>query len=100
MKELFAVMVLSIIVEAIIEYLGKPLPSTIKPYIAAALAVVVCVAYQADVLALVGLPAAPYRIGAILTGLVIGRGSNYLADILRRIQTVPAPAMPVSEVKE
>lgn len=83
----FAILILAILVESIIEH-GLPfLPSVAKPYTAIVLAVAVCVAYSADLLALLGLVPAYPIIGQILTGLVIGRGSNYLNDIWERIRT-------------
>lgn len=95
---LAVIFVLAVLVEAIMEYLGSPIPSKIKPYVAAGAAVLICVAYNADLPAALGLPSVAY-VGPVVTGLVIGRGSNYLNDILKRIQTVPAPAQSVDSVQ-
>lgn len=94
---LAVIFVLSVLTEAIMEYLGTQIPSTIKPYIAAAAAVAICLAYNADLPAALGLPSVQY-VGPVVTGLVIGRGSNYLNDILKRIQTVPFPSQSVDSV--
>lgn len=91
------IFVLAVLVEGIIEYLAIPVPSRFKPYLAAILAMIVCVAYGADLPAALGLPAVRY-VGSIVTGLVIGRGSNYLADVVKRISVVSAPAVNVANV--
>jgi hypothetical protein len=98
MEVIALVFALAVIVEGIIEYLGTPLPSQFKPYAAALLGVAVCVAYNADVLALLGRPAQIPFVGAILTGLLIGRGSNYLHDVLTRINIVQMPAVTTDRV--
>lgn len=92
-----AIFVLAVLVEAIVEYLGTPIPSQLKPYVAAVLAVAVCIAYRADLPAALGLARVDY-VGSVLTGLVIGRGSNYLAVLIKRLQVVTAPAQDVASV--
>lgn len=91
------IFVLAVLVEGIIEYLAIPVPPRFKPYLAALLAMIVCVAYGADLPAALGLPAVKY-VGSLVTGLVIGRGSNYLADVVKRISVVSAPAQSVDSV--
>lgn len=93
----FGIMVLAVLVEAIIEWLGTPIPPVYKPYVAALLGVVICLAYGADLPAAFGLPTVPY-VGSVVTGLVIGRGSNYLNDLISRLKVVTAPATPVDAV--
>jgi hypothetical protein len=93
----FGVLVLAVLIEGIVEYLGSPIPSQLKPYAAAALGVLVCVAYGADLPAAFGLPSVPY-VGSVVTGLVIGRGSNYLNDLVNRLKVITAPAQPVDTV--
>lgn len=95
---LLLIFALAVMTEGIVEYLGLRLPTAAKPYAAALLAVLVCVAYNADLLALLGFRAALPYAGPVLTGLVIGRGSNYLADIVKRLQVVPTPAAPVDAI--
>ena len=80
MTELTLIFLLSTLVEGIVEYAGDKAPAAIKQYVAAAVAIALCVAYNADLLAVLGL-ASPYPyVGAIATGLILGRGSNYLHD--------------------
>jgi len=90
------IFVLSTLVEGLVEYFGAPLPSKYKPFAAAALGILVCVIYNADLLALLGLPAAfPYA-GSVLTGFVIARGANYINDVISRVGVLPSPATTVN----
>jgi hydrogenase/urease accessory protein HupE len=97
-QALFAIFVLAVLVEATVEYLFVPVPTVFKPYIAAVLGVVVCLAYGADLPAALGLPPVAY-VGPVVTGLVIGRGSNYLNDLVSRLKVITAPAQPVDSVE-
>lgn len=83
-----AILALATISEALIEYLGTALPSQIKPYVAAALGVLLCLAYQADLLALLGLTARVPLVGSVLTGLLVGRGSNFVNAIWERLTSL------------
>jgi hypothetical protein len=109
---LTAILLLSWLAEAITEYIARPwLKAPLGPrssgaaaaaspkdagdeepnkppalrYAALGFGVILAVAYQADLLALVGLvsPWSPY-VGYILTGLIIGRGSNFIHDLADR----------------
>jgi hypothetical protein len=95
------IVILATLAESLIEYLIRPL---VKPwvegdaptdrskelaglalrYFAAALGVVLSVLYKADLLALVGLDSPIPIVGYILTGLIIGRGSNFVHDFASR----------------
>lgn len=68
-----------------------------KAYIAALMAVVVCLAYGADLPAALGLPRVPWA-GEVMTGLTIGRGSNYLNVLVKRLSVVSAPSQSVASV--
>ena len=94
------IIVLSILIEAITEYLLPTFPAHLKwtkVYIAAAFAVVVCFFYGADLPAALGLPSVPY-VGSILTGLILGRGANFLSVLYKRLQVVAAPSQAVDSV--
>lgn len=79
------IFMLAIIVEALIEYFGQPLPVTWKPYAGAVVGVLLCLAYGADLLARFGFPARVPYIGEVLTGLLIGRGANVFNDLASRL---------------
>lgn len=78
------IIILAAIVEALIEYLGKDIPSRFKPYVAAVVSVAVCVLYSADVLALLGLLSPVPFVGAVLTGLLASRGAGWFNDFVSR----------------
>ena len=96
---ILGIFLLAALVEALIEYLVmpwlKPEGRELSPaedrartmalrYSAAVLGVVLCIAYGVDVLALVGLFSDWPFIGSILTGLLIGRGANFVNDFVER----------------
>ena len=95
---LAGILFLATLVEALVEYLVRP---AVKPasldqadavdwrglvlrYAAAALGVALCLAYQADILALVGLESQLPYVGQIVTGVVVGRGANFVNDFVGR----------------
>jgi len=84
MTQLTTFFLLAALVEGIVEYAGARIPAAIKQYAAAGIAIALCVAYNADLLALLGLTAPYPYVGAIATGLILGRGSNYLHDFTAR----------------
>ena len=53
-------------------------------YVSALVGILLCIAYRADLLALVGLITTTPLVGYIITGIVIGRGANYLHDLVGR----------------
>jgi hypothetical protein len=93
------ILILATLAESLVEYLVRPI---VKPwvdgedprasalrdlglrYIAAAVGMALSVLYQADLLAIVGL-SSPWPIaGQLLTGLIIGRGANFVHDFASR----------------
>jgi hypothetical protein len=95
-----AISTLALLIESIVEYFLPSFPEQwkwTKMYVAAVLAVGVSIAYGADLPAALGLPSVPY-VGSVLTGLIIGRGSNFIALLWKRGQIVDAPAQDVSTV--
>jgi len=95
MQQFMIIFGLAIFVEGTIEYLGVPVPSKYKPYAAAILGILTCLGFGADMFALLGLTGVYPYIGQIATGLVIGRGSNYLNDIWSRLNVVHLPSAPL-----
>jgi hypothetical protein len=84
MSELAAIAFLSVFVEGAMEYFGRRIPSNYKPYVAAAVGILVALAFEADLFALLGLEAVWPFAGNVATGLAIGRGSNYLYEFVGR----------------
>lgn len=86
--ETITIVLLAFLVERITEIIfGQPFDmiEALKPwkpalrYIALVLGVVVCVGYQVDMLAMLGLPEMP--MGMYITGLVVGGGSQVVHDV-------------------
>jgi hypothetical protein len=100
---LSGILILATLVEALVEYLVKPLfgppivpaeegidelPDPIGDllirYSAAVIGVLLCIAYRADLLVLANLYAPLPWIGFVITGLLIGRGANFVHDFTSR----------------
>ena len=79
---------LAILVEGLIEYFVAK-KDTSQPwlkYVAAGVGVFVCVVYKVDILASLGAVTAIPHVGSVLTGLIVGRGSNYLNDFISKVK--------------
>jgi len=97
--KLLAVFLLAFVAEAMTEYLfSEPLNRFqggrycfMLKYIACAIGIGFCVGYRIDILEMVaGLePTAPW-IGWIISGAIIGRGSNFLNDVIDRVRGTAA----------
>lgn len=89
-QSLASIFVLAILIEGITEYFISD-PNKKQPwlkYAAAGLGIIVSVAYKVDLLAALGVTSAVPLIGELLTGLVIGRGSNYLNEFIGKVRGV------------
>lgn len=83
-----AVFLLAVFVEGTIEYFVSD-PSKKQPwlkYVAAIFGVAISVAYKVDLLASLDVISAYPFVGWILTGLVIGRGSNYINEFVGKVK--------------
>lgn len=91
MEAIVGIFLLATIIEGLIAYLfGKredyePTRPYLK-YVSLALGIGAAIAYKVDLLAMVGLVSVVPFVGYIVSGLVIGRGSNYLNDIISLIR--------------
>ncbi len=96
MEPILLILTLATLGELIIETL-KPgiaplltrlnLPADINPYLylSLTLGLLLAFVYQADLLAAIGLSAGPTTAGIITTGLFLGRGSNFVSDVIQRV---------------
>ena len=87
MIEIFGVLLLAVLVEGIIEYFVSN-PDKTQPwlrYVSAVLGIIACLAYKVDLLAILGLVSPFPFVGSVATGLIIGRGSNYVSDFVTLI---------------
>lgn len=85
MNTLILFFILAVIVEAIIENAFESVPSHYKRYTALAVAMTLCVSYNADLLARLGLVAGVPYVGALITGVLISRGANVFNDLVNRL---------------
>lgn len=84
MDTLFGILFLATFVEGLITYVAGTVEKT-RPYlkyVALVIGVAVCVVYKIDIPAMVGL-ATPFPYASfVLSGIIVGRGSNYVNDLL------------------
>jgi hypothetical protein len=92
---LLAILLLAALTEGLVEYFlqpwlkpeGEDVPtwrSMALRYSAAVVGIGLCLAYAVDILNLIGLAGRIPFVGEVLTGLLIGRGSNYVNDFIER----------------
>lgn len=86
METIAGISLLAVIIEGTVKYLlGEAPDGFTRPYIqyiTLGLGVVLSVLYQVDILAMIGLVSPIPYVGYVVSGLIIGRGSNYLNDII------------------
>lgn len=101
------ILIVAFMVETIVEFTFAPffdkIPTLtpfkwIQMYIALAVGVVAAVVYKFDVIFLLGLyfkqPIPVTMVGVILTGLAVGKGSNYLHDLISKwLAPKPVPGL-------
>lgn len=80
------ILALAVLVESLIENFGQTLDKNIKLWVSAALGVVVCLAYGADLLALLGYNSPYPFVGQVITGFIVGRGSNFVNGTINRVR--------------
>lgn len=88
---------LATFVEGTVEYLFAK-NVKVQPYLqylALGFGIVVAIAYKVDILGQFGLVSAYPFVGYVVSGLIIGRGSNYVNDLvtsfsLQKVQEVPS----------
>lgn len=101
--KLLAVFLLAFVAEAMTEYLFAELLNRFRggqycfvlKYIACAVGICFSIAYRIDILEMVaGLePATPW-VGWVISGAIIGRGSNFLNDVIDRVRGTAAYRAP------
>jgi hypothetical protein len=104
MQELSVIVSLAVVAEALVEYTTFKLPkhmfpSWMKLYAGMAVGVALCLIYNGDLMLLLGLQGVPI-IGPVITGLLIGRGSNVANDLFKRLRLIQVPAARVDRVDE
>ncbi len=106
---LAGILILATLVESFVEYLIRPLVnpsmqpikaeegtvdwrSLLLRYVAAIVGIAASFLYEADLLAMLGLDSPWPSVGYNVTGLIIGRGADFVHDFAGRwLQPTPAP---------
>lgn len=90
METLVGILFLATLIEGFVTYLfGKSAEGETRPwirYVALALGVAAAIAYKIDIPAMIGLVSSYSLVGYVVSGLVIGRGSNYVNDIFTSLK--------------
>jgi len=101
------ILLLATVAEALVEYyvapfFKRPDGSTMESvkYVSMLVGIALAIAYDADLLAILGLTTAIPLVGPIITGSLVGRGSNFIHDFYNRVKNpadvVIAPVAAVS----
>ena len=86
---LLGIVLLATLVEGLITYLFGKTEEGTRPwlkYVSLVAGVGLAVAYKIDIPAMTGLVSVMPVVGYVVSGLIIGRGANYLNDILTLIK--------------
>jgi len=90
MEPFIGAILLAVLIEGTITYLfGESTEENQKHwlrYVSLAFGVVAAVAYQVDIFGDLGVTAMAPWIGYVTTGLIIGRGSNYVNDFISKVR--------------
>lgn len=92
-SELLLVVVISIISQSLVEQIKKLFKIkkgwwygiNLKVLMAVVVSLVMCLAYNVDLMVLLGFEAIPY-LGAFITGLIVSGGSVYVHELLKQLQ--------------
>ena len=88
MNEFFALVAAAVLVEAVVSFIDniKDKNTEWKYWaslgVGLAVAIVVALNYDIDIFEIVGLEANWPYVGAVLTAVILARGSNYIADLI------------------
>ena len=85
--EILGIVFLATFVEGMITYFKGTNTNSmpILKYVALALGIVVAIGYNIDIPAMAGVVTGYPLVSNIVSGIIIGRGSNYVNDILKTI---------------
>lgn len=91
MENILGILLLATLIEGLITYVfGESSDSTVsRPwlrYVSLALGIGACVAYKIDIPGMVGLVSAWPIVGYVVSGLIVGRGANYVNDIVALVR--------------
>lgn len=90
MTEFFGLLLMAVVIEACVDiikdiFVNKQV--VWQKVVAIVLAEIVAIGFSLDLFTLLGLTSTVPYLSMVLTGLLMSRGSNYLADLLKKIQS-------------
>ena len=93
--ESFGILALAIIIEGVVTYANDWFVKgklQWKQIVTVAFGVMIALVYGIDVIAMLGLESSVPFVGSVLSGILMSRGSNYLADLIKSLQTLGVKA--------
>lgn len=92
-------LIAAVVVEALVEYgktianavTSKDTKTAITQLCSIAISVGLCFAFGADIFSALGITIKVAWLGTLLTGIFASRGSNYISDIVTRVQGIELP---------
>ena len=82
-----SILIMAVLIEAVISYIKTfALDKKIcwQVIVSVIFSVLICVAYNLDIPAAVGISGIRF-VGNIITGILVSRGSNYIYDIIKKL---------------
>lgn len=89
MEQFFGIIVLAIVVEGIVTYVKEWFVNNKfhwQQAVTVILGIFVCIAYNLDLIQVLGVTSTIPYVGCVLTGILISRGSNYIFDLISKLQ--------------
>lgn len=92
-------LIAAVVVEALVEYgktianavTAKDTKTAITQLCSIVISVGLCFAFGADIFSALGITIKVAWLGTLLTGIFASRGSNYISDIVTRVQGIELP---------
>lgn len=94
MEQFFGIILLAVVIEGIVTYTKEIVEDkhfSWQEIVAIILGVLVAVGYNTDLFALFGMVSKIPYLGQVLTGLLLARGSNYVFEMLKKLQNYKNP---------
>lgn len=83
-----AILIMAVLIEAVISYIKAfAVDKKIcwQVIVSVVFSVLICIAYNLDIPAAIGVCGSVRFVGNIITGILVSRGSNYIYDVLSKL---------------
>lgn len=94
MEQFFGIILMAVVIEGIVTYTKEILEDkhfSWQEIVAIILGVLVAIGYDVDLFALFSMTSKIPFLGQVLTGLLLARGSNYVFELLKKLQGYKNP---------